>query len=177
MLTKTLSAFMARANYSTEQVDTIELDPIDGTQTVQEVDLMFTKRITVQDIRIRSSQEAHSVLRAIFDPHKIAVREEFVALFLDKSNHVTGFYQGFVGGITGVVVDPRLIFSVALKCLAVAIVLAHNHPSGNLTPSIEDKKLTQKVKEGGEFLDIHLLDHIIINSRGEYLSFADKKML
>jgi DNA repair protein RadC len=61
--------------------------------------------------------------------------------------------------------------------LAVSIILAHNHPSGSLTPSNEDESLTLKVKEAGEFLDINLLDHLIINTRGEYLSFADKGML
>jgi DNA repair protein RadC len=107
----------------------------------------------------------------------MGVREEFVVLYLNRANHVIGSYCEFKGGITGVAVDIRLIFTVALKCLAVSIIVAHNHPSGILTPSKEDLDLTSKVKEAGSFLDILLLDHLIVNNKGEYYSFADNGTL
>jgi DNA repair protein RadC len=144
---------------------------------INEVALYYPNPEIKEVVTIKNSNDAYNAVRSVFNEHQLGVREEFVVLYLNRSNQVLGSYCGFKGGITGVVVDLRLIFSVALKCLAVSIVLAHNHPSGNLTPSLEDIALTKKVKEGGEFLDIHLLDHIIINSRGEYLSFADKEML
>lgn len=144
---------------------------------INEVALYYPNPEIKEKVTIRNSSDAHVAVRSLFNEHQLSVREEFVVLYLNIANQVIGSYCGFKGGITGVVVDPRLIFSVALKCLAVSVVLAHNHPSGNLTPSIEDKTLTQKVKEGGDFLDIHLLDHIIINSKGEYFSFADNHCL
>jgi DNA repair protein RadC len=89
---------------------------------------------------------------------------------------VLGLAKLFTGGIDGTVADPRIIMVVALKLGATSIVLAHSHPSGCLTPSTTDICLTQKIKKGGEFLDIKLLDHIIISTEG-YYSFADEGVL
>jgi DNA repair protein RadC len=77
------------------------------------------------------------------------------------------------GGITGTVVDIRLLLSVALKTAATGIILAHNHPSGNLKPSEADKELTNKIKKASEYMDIKLLDHLIISS-DSYLSFSEQ---
>lgn len=98
--------------------------------------------------------------------------EEFWIIYLNRKNKIIGKEKVSSGGITGTVVDNRIIFKNALDRLATSIVLAHNHPSGNLTPSVEDIKLTQKLKEGGKLLDILILDHIIISHNG-YYSFAD----
>ncbi|MBT7463546.1 MAG: JAB domain-containing protein, partial [Bacteroidetes bacterium] len=78
--------------------------------------------------------------------------------------------------ISGTITDIRLIFQTALKASSVAIILAHNHPSGNLNPSEADKKITQKIKQAGELLDISVLDHIIL-SEESYFSFADENLL
>jgi DNA repair protein RadC len=84
-------------------------------------------------------------------------------------------YKAGIGGITGVVADPRMILAVALDIAAVSIVVAHNHPSGNLRPSRADEELTQKLKEGGKLLDVKLLDHLIVAPCGiQYYSFADE---
>jgi DNA repair protein RadC len=80
------------------------------------------------------------------------------------------------GGISGTVVDPRLIYKWALDHLASAIIVAHNHPSGQLKPSASDIKLTGKLKKAGELLEIPLLDHLILNGEG-YLSFSDEQLL
>ncbi|MBD0333245.1 MAG: JAB domain-containing protein, partial [Chitinophagaceae bacterium] len=80
------------------------------------------------------------------------------------------------GGITGTVADPRLIYTAALKVNAVSLILCHNHPSGSLKPSRADEELTQKIKSAGAFLDIKVLDHLIISSEG-YYSFADEGLL
>ena len=77
------------------------------------------------------------------------------------------------GGIAGTVVDLKLLFSVALKCVASGIIIFHNHPSGTTIPSTSDIKLTNKIKQAGEMLDIKLLDHIILTKKG-YYSFADE---
>lgn len=103
-------------------------------------------------------------------------REEFYMLLLNRANRLIGWYRVSQGGITGTVADIRIIFSIALKCLASSIVVAHNHPSGNLQPSHADKDLTRKIKEAGELLDINLIDHMILTVDSSF-SFADNQML
>lgn len=102
--------------------------------------------------------------------------EEFWVVFLNRANVVIKKESFSSGGIAGTVVDTRLIFRKALEYLACSIVLAHNHPSGNLEPSKSDKVLTKKIKEAGLLMDITVLDHLIFTNHG-YFSFADKSML
>ena len=91
----------------------------------------------------------------------------------NRANNVLGSFLVGIGGISGVVVDPKLVFQAALKANASGIILAHNHPSGNRTPSQADIDLTKKVKAAGNFLEIALLDHLIILPEG-YYSLADE---
>ena len=122
--------------------------------------------------KLGSSNDAYEVLKKIWS-NQMETREEVVVLFLNRANNVLGFHKLSVGGITETIVDLRLIFAIALKSLAVSVVLAHNHVSGGLKPSNADKDITQKVKKAGEMLKIKLLDHIIITKSG-YFSFADE---
>jgi len=107
--------------------------------------------------------------------------EEFKILLLNRANRVIGCYEVSSGGTCGTVADPKVIFAVALKCCATSIILAHNHPSGNLKPSQADILLSQKLKAGGRLLEIEVLDHIIlspeINSDKPYYSFADEGLM
>jgi DNA repair protein RadC len=98
-------------------------------------------------------------------------------MLLNNSNKVKGIFEVSTGGITGTLVDVRILFAVILKSLSTSIILAHNHPSGNLKPSEADKQLTQKIKNAGGFLDVKLLDHLIIIPDGDYFSFADEGLL
>ncbi len=102
--------------------------------------------------------------------------EEFWILYLNNSNKVIQELPLSKGGITGTLVDVRLAFKQALHLGATALILVHNHPSGNLNPSTADKQLTQKFKTAGESLDIKVLDHIIITEHS-YFSFADEGLL
>lgn len=102
--------------------------------------------------------------------------EEFWILYLNNSNKVIKSAQLSKGGITGTVVDVRLVFKEALQIGAVGIILAHNHPSGTLKPSHADIQLTKKLKMAGDSLDIKVLDHLIITEKA-YFSFADENML
>jgi DNA repair protein RadC len=86
------------------------------------------------------------------------------------------FQRQTIGGIFATIADVRIIFATALKCVATGLILAHNHPSGSLQPSKADRELTKKIKEVGKFLDIQLLDHLIITPEG-YYSFADEAVL
>ncbi len=102
--------------------------------------------------------------------------EEFWVMFLNRANKIIASKRISQGGITGTVADIRIILKDALDNFATGIVLCHNHPSGNLTPSNEDKDLTQKVKQTAKFLDINILDHVIVSDAG-YFSFADEGLL
>jgi len=102
--------------------------------------------------------------------------ESFNIIFLNNSNQVLGVSQISKGGITGTLCDIRILFQSLLKANAVAFIVYHNHPSGTLRPSEADKALTKKIKDAGEFLDIKLLDHLIITPDSFY-SFADEGIL
>lgn len=144
---------------------------------VSEVELVY-KSIIPASTRtlIKSSYDGYQVLLSYWDLNKIELLEQFKVLMLNRANAVLAISAISTGGITGTVVDIRLILATALKLNATSLILAHNHPSGNLTPSVEDKKLTQKIKQAGSFMDIKILDHIIL-TREAYYSFADEGKL
>jgi DNA repair protein RadC len=102
--------------------------------------------------------------------------ENFCILLLNRANKVLRAVKISDGGITGTVVDPRKVFKIALDNNATSIILGHNHPSGQLSPSDADIKLTRKLKEAGEMLDLPVLDHLIIGD-GNYYSFADEGIM
>lgn len=102
--------------------------------------------------------------------------EEFWVLLLNRANRVIKKQQISLGGVHGTVADPKIIFKIALEELASGIIVAHNHPSGNLTASQQDIDLTKKLKEAGKLLEIQLLDHLIIAGKN-YYSFADEGIL
>ncbi len=144
---------------------------------IQEIKLHYIANTSNVPITIKSSQEAFEAFKNIFDKNTLAIREEFNIIYLNRANKVIGTYQDFKGGITGVAVDLRLIFAVALKCLAVTIIVAHNHPTNNLKPSQEDLDITQKLHDAGKILEIKLLDHLILGTDGSYVSFTDEGWL
>jgi len=126
---------------------------------------------------IRTSQEAYDCLYKFFSETDIALQEKFVVGYLNRSNKLLGVYSMSKGGIAGTIADPKLILGVALKSAASGIILAHNHPSGNLQPSAQDRELTAKINEACKLFDIILLDHLIISPDEKYFSFADNGLL
>ena len=126
--------------------------------------------------KITCSDDAYLVFQANWNPDTIDMQEEFKVLALNRANQVLGIISVSVGGVAGTVADPKIIFGAALKALASSIILGHNHPSGNLTPSEADIRLTQKLKEAGGLLDLPIVDHLILSSEGFY-SFADNGVL
>jgi len=146
-------------------------------QIVSEIELIYKSKIkTSERPQIKSSKDAYLLLKSSWDQDKIDYFEQFKILFLNHSFKVLGLYEMSSGGITGTIVDLRMIFSAALKANATNIMIAHNHPSGNKTPSEADKHMTAKIRQAGELLDIKLLDHLIITSE-TYYSFADEGAL
>jgi DNA repair protein RadC len=125
--------------------------------------------------RINCSQDTVVLLRELWS-EKMNYIEESYLLLLNRANRLLGYTLLSSGGTSGTVVDQKIIFQTALKTNAHAIILAHNHPSGNTTPSDADIHMTKTIKEAGKFLCIQLLDHIILTEEGFY-SFADEGML
>jgi DNA repair protein RadC len=99
--------------------------------------------------------------------------EEMILLCLNRANKPIGYYKVSTGGVAGTICDAKVIYTIALNATATSIILSHNHPSGNLTPSEADKKVTKQIKAAGELLEIKLLDHLILTDEGFY-SFADE---
>lgn len=126
-----------------------------------------------QITKITSSGDAFELLQPLIGELE---HEEFWILYLNNSNKVVHKGQLSKGGITGTLVDVRLVMKQALELGAVALILAHNHPSGTLVPSKADKTITQKLKSAAQALDIKVLDHLIIAQKA-YFSFADEQLL
>jgi DNA repair protein RadC len=144
---------------------------------VSEVEITYKAKCKPsQRPEINDSKDCYDIFLKYWDADKIEILEQLAVLYLNKRGKVLGLAKLFTGGIDGTVADPRIIMVVALKLGATSLVLAHSHPSGCLTPSTTDISLTQKIKHGGEFLDIMLHDHIIISTEG-YYSFADDGVL
>lgn len=126
--------------------------------------------------KVSSSKDARDVFMESWDDTKLELLEQFKVMFTNRAQKVLGIFELSTGGISGTVADPKLIFAAAIKAASCGMILAHNHPSGNLQPSQADIQLTRKIKDAGQLLDIQLLDHIILTSEG-YFSFADEGLL
>ncbi|MFB5946397.1 JAB domain-containing protein [Albibacterium profundi] len=144
---------------------------------VSEINLTYQPKFKASERpQISSSKDAFDVLYNNWDLGKIQMLEQFKIILLNRANKVIGIFQVSSGGIAGTVADPKLIFAVALKACASSIVLSHNHPSGNLKPSPQDVELTKKIVTAGNYLDIRVLDHVIV-TKDSYFSFADEGMM
>jgi len=135
----------------------------------------FRKRVMIKKelCQIKCSSDARDLIL----PYLIDLtHEEFFCIFLNRSNKVIKVEQISKGGISGTVTDVRILFKNAVLKSASGLIVAHNHPSGNLNPSESDSKITAKIKEAGNLLDIQLLDHLII-CNSDYYSFADNGLL
>ena len=126
--------------------------------------------------KISCSRDAYEVLINQWDLNKLQFIEQFKILPLNRANRVLGIVEISSGGISGTVADPKIIFAACLKSNASSVILSHCHPSGNLQPSDQDIRLTRRLKQAGEFLELPVLDHLIITSEG-YFSFADEGLL
>jgi DNA repair protein RadC len=128
---------------------------------------------TPEIIQIKCSKDVADIFQPLLSD---LLHEEFWILFLNRSNKVISRMKLSQGGISGTVTDVRLVMKKAIEYLASGIIVCHNHPSGNLNPSESDSKITQKIKEAGNLLDIQLLDHLIISDK-DYYSFADNGLI
>ena len=123
-----------------------------------------------QKSQISTSTDAYDLIHSRM---RDLTREEFWIILLDRRSKVIAIEEIHIGGMSAMVVDPKIIFQKALERKASSVILSHNHPSGSPSPSMEDIRLTEKVKLAGGYIDIKVLDHIIVGE-GAYYSFADE---
>ena len=143
---------------------------------VPELQVSYTRSNRKDFGKITTSRDAANFVRETFQTGEVELQEQFIVLYLNQANQIIGFYKHSKGAINATVADTRIVLATALKCLAVAMVVAHNHPSGNLNPSVADRTLTAKLKESAALMDIKLIDHVIV-TKESYYSFADEGLL
>jgi DNA repair protein RadC len=144
----------------------------DWTQ-VAEIEIRYkTKVKPSQRPVVNCSSEMYDLLISLWDQNTIESQEHFKVILLNRTNKVLGIYNASSGGISGTVVDPKLILVTAIKAGACSIVISHNHPSGSSKPSRADIEITRKIAEAARYLDMRVLDHLIITTEN-YFSFAD----
>lgn len=142
---------------------------------VSEIKVYYSNKNSIK-IKMTSSQIVYETLMNQWNSDIIEYQEEVKVIYLNKANIVLGVFDLSKGGISGCVVDIRIILGVALKCNSTSVILAHNHPSGNLKPSDADKTITKNLKDACKLLDISLLDHLIV-TKSNYFSFSDEGIL
>jgi DNA repair protein RadC len=144
-----------------------------------EIEVKYSTSVKPSErIKITCSNDAAEAFREMWS-QSLEYKESFYAMYLNRNNKILGIHKVAEGGLCGTVVDVRCVFQVGLKVNAVSVIVAHNHPSGNENPSEADKTITQKIKEAGKFLDIPLLDHLIMlpGPGNGYMSFADEGLM
>jgi DNA repair protein RadC len=142
-------------------------------EKVAEIEVSYRPSLTKNPI-IKDASDAYDEFKKFYPLEKIALQETFMAMYLNQANRCIGVFELSKGGITGTVVDVRILLSIALKVAATSIILCHNHPSGNLKPSSSDISTTKQIKSACKYLDIKLTDHIIISPFCEYSSIMDE---
>lgn len=141
---------------------------------VAEINLSYSAKIkSSQRPKVDCSRQVYEVFAKAWDQDRIEFVEDFKVMLLSRANRVLGIVTISSGGTAGTVVDIKLVYAAAIKSNSSSVIIAHNHPSGNLRPSEQDKRLTQRIKQAGNLLDIPVLDHVIMTTEG-YYSFADE---
>lgn len=151
---------------------------LNNLNNLGELDVVYKYRSKLSDRpKILNSNDSVTVLKRLFNKDKIGMQEQFVVIYLNRSNHVIGCSNLFIGGIGSMTIETRIIVSLGLKLLASGVIISHNHPSGNLEPSKEDLNITNKIKLALELLDMKLLDHIIVTPDFRFKSFVNEGLL
>ena len=127
-------------------------------------------------VTITSPEKMVEVMRSIFNADTLMWTEEVIMVCLNRANDVVGYYRVSSGGFSGTILDPRVVMTIALNNASSSIILAHNHPSGNLKPSEGDKAITEKIRNACAFFDMKLLDHLIITDES-YFAFSENGLL
>ena len=140
---------------------------------IPQIRLSYVADVNIEVTKVNSSTECADLLRASFEDGEMDYREYFKVMYLNRSYKPLGIHTISMGGTVSTIVDTKMIFTGALLANAQSIILCHNHPSGNLRPSIQDDALTKRAVEAGKLLDLPVIDHIILSS-SSYYSYADE---
>lgn len=144
---------------------------------ISEISLNYKRKVKASERpKVSCSKNAEKLFRENWNDLTINLFEEFKILLLDRNNSCMGIVPISQGGVSGTLVDAKLVFASALKARACAIILGHNHPSGNLKPSQADVLLTKRLVKGAHYLDLKILDHLILTD-STYTSFADDNLM
>jgi DNA repair protein RadC len=154
-----------------------ETQDIQQLYMVPQIELSYHSKIKPCDRKlVNKSETAYRIFLEAWDKNKIELIEQCKLLLLDRACRCIGIVDISKGGVNETIIDPKIVFAAALKSRSSNIILAHNHPSGNLEPSSADIKLTKFIKSGGEILSTKLTDHLIISPWG-YISMADECLM
>lgn len=143
---------------------------------VGEIITTYNRRRKKTGIQVSTSSDCYQLIRRLFKDSDMEHRERMYAVFLSQRHEVLGWQLQGIGGLSGTYCDLKVVFQTALLCNSASIILAHNHPSGNLKPSGADIDLTKKASGFGKFIGMTVLDHLIITIEG-YSSFADEGLI
>lgn len=145
--------------------------------SIAEINISYNHRNSFNNPKVKSSNDSYLILKEFIDENTVGLQEQFLTVYLNHGNKVIGVCCISKGGINFTTVDVRLVLGIGLKAGCSSIILAHNHPSGNLTPSADDKRITDKIKTAATLMDIKLIDHIILTANDNYFSFSDEGLL
>jgi DNA repair protein RadC len=130
----------------------------------------------IKTVKITNSKDIAEFMRMIFDEDFLEIYESMFAVYLNRSNRTIGYLKVSQGGLNGTIMDVRLVLKAGIECLCSGIILCHNHPSGNKEPSNQDKEITQNLRMAASYMEINILDHIIL-TKDSYYSFSDEGLL
>ncbi len=154
----------------------VKLSDFERSPRLSELKAVYRRRSSKVPHRVRVSADVAEYLRKVWDDDTLDLREDCILVCLNNALEVLGWIRVASGGMNMALVDPRLVFGVALQVGSASIIFAHNHPSGNPDPSEEDRRLTRRLADAGRLLGITLIDHVIL-TRGGAFSFADAGLL
>ena len=144
--------------------------------TISEIQIKYQPLAKEKRVKVTNSNQVYELLKQNWDLDTIELQEEFKILLLNRANEVLGIHTLSKGGLSACYVDIKLLFAVALKAAASGIILVHNHPSGNLKPSESDKTLCAKINKVANYLDIKVVDNMII-TKERFYSFQDNRFV
>ena len=126
---------------------------------------------------ITNATDALEVIKLVIDMQRIALQEQFIVIYLNQANRVIGTMNIFSGSVKSTVIDIKLILASGILLMSSGVIVAHNHPSGNLKPSREDLALTKRLSTALQYMEMTLVDHFIITPDDDYLSFANEGLM
>ena len=155
------------------QTEPSKIEAMKKKSTIHEVKIAYTRPVITEMHQVKSSADAAKLFREFANGRSLDYKEYFFVMLLSRNNRVLGISEISVGSTTATAINVKEVFQLVLKSNACNIVLCHNHPSGNLQPSEQDKAVTKRIALFADLLDVSVLDHLILTTEG-YLSMADE---